>query len=114
MSEYNYQNYTGTITPHKIMDITYISNRNVSIKLEHPLAEYVDTHVIIPPQKYVNVCGQDLGYSTKSKKTGTLLLIGIVSICAIMTAVILPTPWNFMAIGFGGPITTLIKRLFKK
>ena len=50
----------------------------------------------------------------KSKKIGTLLLISIVSICAIMTAMILPTPWNFMVIGFGGPITTLIKRLFKK
>jgi len=48
----------------------------------------------------------------KSKKIGTLLLIGIISLCGIITAITLPTPWSLMAIGFGGPLVTLIKRLF--
>ena len=72
---------------------------------------------IVTKSKYINtntiMLSEFDNTTKKSKKIGTLLLIGIISMCGIMTATVLPTPWSLVAIGFGGPLITLIKRLFK-
>lgn len=69
----------------------------------NPLA---NTHLVIPSIRYDN--------PRKSKKIGTLLLISIISICAALTAMVLPLPWSLVTIGFGGPLITLIKRMFRE
>lgn len=106
MTVNEYIPYTETLEVHKVKEIQYVSNREATIKLEHPFSEHTNTHLVIPPMRYDSL--------SKSKKIGTLLLIGIISTCAAMTAMVLPPPWNLITIGFGGPIITLIKRMFKE
>ena len=102
----DYTPYTETLELHEIKEIQYVSNREVTIRSERPFSERANTHLMIPPIRYDN--------PRKSKKIGTLLLIGIISTCAAMTATVLPLPWSLITIGFGGPLITLIRRMFKE
>jgi len=106
MSNKEYSTYTRVLEVHKINEFQYIPNREISVRLEHPFLDNAPTNLIIPARKYYHL--------KKSKKMGTLLLIGTLLTSAALTAVVLPLPWSLVAIGFGGPIITLGKKMFRE